>query len=49
MWFADTQGLDSVLADMERFYEESGDDVWKPAGLLKKLAGEGNTFASLDG
>jgi 3-hydroxyacyl-CoA dehydrogenase len=49
MWFADTQGLDSVLADMERFFEETGDDVWKPADLLKKLVSEEKNFASLDG
>jgi len=48
MWFADSQGLDKVLADMERFFEETGDDVWKPSDLLKKLAGEGKNFASLD-
>jgi 3-hydroxyacyl-CoA dehydrogenase len=49
MWFADTQGLDNVLADIERFHAETSDDVWKPSGLLKKLASEGKTFASLDG
>jgi len=49
MWFADTQGLDNVLADMERFFEETGDDVWKPSDLLKKLVSEGKNFASLDG
>ncbi len=48
MWFADAQGLDSVLADIERFYEETGDEVWKPAELLKKLVAEGKNFASLD-
>ena len=47
MWFADVQGLDNVLADIERFFEETGDDVWKPAELLKKLVAEGNNFASL--
>ena len=49
MWFADTQGLDNVLADMERFFEETGDEVWKPSSLLKKLVSEGKNFASLDG
>ena len=48
MWFADAQGLDSVLADIERFYEETGDELWKPAELLKKLVAEGKNFASLD-
>lgn len=49
MWFADTQGLDTVLADMEKFYQETGDEVWKPAELLKKLVADGKNFASLDG
>lgn len=49
MWFADVQGLDNVLADMERFFEETGEDVWKPSDLLKKLVADGNNFASLDG
>ncbi len=49
MWFADTQGLENVLADMERFFEETGDEVWKPSELLKKLVSEGKSFASLDG
>ena len=49
MWFADTQGLHNVLADMERFFEETGDEVWKPSDLLKKLVSEGKNFASLDG
>jgi 3-hydroxyacyl-CoA dehydrogenase len=49
MWYADTQGLDNVLADIERFYADSKDEVWKPSELLKKLASEGKTFASLDG
>ena len=49
MWFADTQGLENVLADMERFFEETGDEVWKPSELLKKLVSEGKSLASLDG
>ncbi len=48
MWYADTRGLDNVLADIERFHEESGDDVWKPSNLLRKLVREGRNFASLD-
>jgi 3-hydroxyacyl-CoA dehydrogenase len=48
MWYADTRGLDTVLADIERFFKETGDDVWKPSELLQKLVAEGNNFASLD-
>jgi 3-hydroxyacyl-CoA dehydrogenase len=48
MWFADSQGLAAVLADIKRFHAETGDDVWKPAGLLEKLVAEGKTFAQYD-
>jgi len=49
MWFADAQGLGDVLADIQRFYDETGADVWKPSALLERLVSEGKTFASLDG
>ncbi|MBT5202048.1 MAG: 3-hydroxyacyl-CoA dehydrogenase, partial [Gammaproteobacteria bacterium] len=49
MWFADAQGLGEVLADIQRFFDETGADVWKPSALLERLAAEGKTFASLDG
>jgi len=48
MWYADKQGLDNVLADIEAFYKETKDESWKPSKLLKKLVAEGKTFASLD-
>ena len=48
MWYADKQGLDTVLADIEGFYAETGDESWKPSALLKKLVAEGKNFASLD-
>ena len=48
MWFADNQGLETVLHDIERFYKETGDDLWRPAELLRTLVREGRTFASLD-
>ncbi len=47
MWYADVVGLDQVLADMERFYAETGDEAWKPAKLLTNLVKEGKTLASL--
>ena len=49
MWFADAQGLGDVLADIQRFYDETGADVWKPSALLERLVAEDKTFASLDG
>ena len=41
MFWADQQGLDSILEDIKRFGEEYGGDVWKPAPLLEKLVSEG--------
>ncbi len=47
MWYADTVGLKEILARIEEFHAKHG-DFWAPAPLLKKLALEGKTFASLD-
>ena len=47
MWYADVQGLPVVLSDIERFYEETGDDVWQPAELLRSLVRDGKNLASL--
>jgi 3-hydroxyacyl-CoA dehydrogenase len=41
MWYADTVGLAKVVDRVTEF-------GWEPAPLLKKLAAEGKTFASLD-
>jgi 3-hydroxyacyl-CoA dehydrogenase len=47
MWYADTVGLDKILARIIAFCEKHGPS-WEPARLLKRLATEGNTFAGLD-
>lgn len=47
MFWADKQGLDNILSDIERFKEEYGGEVWEPAPLLKQLVAEGKDFASL--
>ena len=41
MWYADTVGLQKVCDKIQEFH-------WEPAPLLKRLAQEGKTFASLD-
>jgi 3-hydroxyacyl-CoA dehydrogenase len=41
MWYADTVGLDRILSRVTAF-------SWEPAPLLKRLAGEGKTFAAFD-
>jgi 3-hydroxyacyl-CoA dehydrogenase len=47
MQYADTIGLDRVLADIRRFAEQD-DFFWQPAELLVELAGKGQNFASLN-
>ena len=44
MFYADTVGLDKVLAAIERFQKGYRGEVWKPAPLLVKLAKEGKRF-----
>jgi 3-hydroxyacyl-CoA dehydrogenase len=47
MFYADTVGLDKVLARIREFEKEFG-KVWKPSPLLERLAQEKRTFAALD-
>jgi 3-hydroxyacyl-CoA dehydrogenase len=44
MFYADTVGLDKVLASIEKFQKGYRGEVWKPAPLLVKLAKEGKRF-----
>ena len=44
MFYADTAGLDKVLASIEKFQKGYKGDQWKPAPLLVKLAKEGRKF-----
>jgi 3-hydroxyacyl-CoA dehydrogenase len=44
MFYADTVGLDRVLASIEGFQKGYRGEVWKPAPLLVKLAKEGKRF-----
>jgi 3-hydroxyacyl-CoA dehydrogenase len=48
MWYADTVGLKKIYDKIEEFHAKHG-KLWAPAPLLKKLALEGKTFASLNG
>jgi len=47
MQYADTVGLEKILADIQRFALED-DWLWQPALLLEQLVAEGKTFASLN-
>ena len=41
MFYADTVGLDNVLAKLKEFQEQDNDDFWKPAPLIENLVAEG--------
>jgi 3-hydroxyacyl-CoA dehydrogenase len=44
MWYADTVGLEQVYERVCEFQRQHG-EIWQPAPLLKRLAGQGKTFA----
>lgn len=46
MFYADTVGLENVLADIKKYHAEYGDE-WKPAPLLERLVAEGKKFSDL--
>ena len=45
MFYADTVGLDKVLARVQEFHRQHG-ELWTPAPLLERLAREGKRFNS---
>ena len=47
MWYADTMGLRKIYERVAEFEREHG-EYWSPAPLLKRLAENGDTFASFD-
>jgi len=47
MFWADTLGLDTVVAKIKEYGETLEGDHWKLSPLLEKLAAEGKTFASM--
>jgi 3-hydroxyacyl-CoA dehydrogenase len=47
MFYADLVGLDKVLAVMQKFQEQYGDD-FKPAALIEQLVKEGKGFKDLN-
>jgi 3-hydroxyacyl-CoA dehydrogenase len=47
MFYADTVGLSNILRTMRGFAKGYQPDAWRPAPLLKKLASENRSFASL--
>ena len=47
MYYADSVGLDKVMARLQEFSEQDGDDFWEPAPLIKKLVAEGKGFKDM--
>jgi 3-hydroxyacyl-CoA dehydrogenase len=47
MWYADTIGVARIYDRVCEFHRRHG-ELWEPAPLLKRLAEEHKTFASLD-
>ena len=41
MWYADHVGVGRIVAALDRFFEETGRDHFRPAPLLRRLADEG--------
>jgi 3-hydroxyacyl-CoA dehydrogenase len=48
MFYADTVGLDQVLARVQEFERRHGSELWSQAPLLQRLAASGKTFSSFD-
>lgn len=46
MFYADTVGLNEIVKRIEEFGARLGAELWTPAPLLKRLAGQGKTFHS---
>ena len=44
MHYANTMGLDKVLAKIRHYHETTGDDFWAPSALLVSLAEQGKRF-----
>jgi 3-hydroxyacyl-CoA dehydrogenase len=47
MFWADLTGLAKIADRLEYWHGKTGKDVFEPSALLKRLAGEGKTFSSL--
>ena len=45
MYYANSLGLDTVLARLRHYWQQSGDDFWRPSRLLEELAEKGGRFS----
>ena len=44
MHYANSIGLDKVVAKMREYQEKTGSDFWEPCKLMVDLAAEGKRF-----
>jgi 3-hydroxyacyl-CoA dehydrogenase len=47
MFWADQEGLDTILSAVKKYQDTVGGEQWEPAALLEKLVAEGRKFADL--
>ncbi len=47
MFYADTIGLEKVLAKIKEFQAQDGDDFWAPSALIESLVSEGKGFKDM--
>ena len=47
MHYADSVGLDKVVATMRKYAQQTGDSSWEPSPLMVRLAEEGKGFAQM--
>ncbi|MBU2955018.1 3-hydroxyacyl-CoA dehydrogenase NAD-binding domain-containing protein [Marinobacter sp. F3R08] len=47
MFWADQEGLDTILTAVKRYQQSVGGEQWEPAPLLEKLIADGRRFADL--
>jgi 3-hydroxyacyl-CoA dehydrogenase len=48
MFYADTVGLDKVLAKLKEFQTQDNDDFWQPSPLIERLVAEGKGFKDMN-
>ena len=44
MYYANTVGLDKIVAALRSYQQQTGDDFWQPCSLLLELAEQGKRF-----
>ncbi len=47
MYYADTIGLDRILAKIKEFQAQDNDDFWQPSALIESLVSEGKGFKDM--